>query len=166
MLVLAHRLRSKPDLDVDPEQIEEKFCAWIGTIVANACFHAYRRIRRLHRESGLPPDYDMLSPEDVDLLEQWVDVSLAVEKLDPATQITLRLFGEGYIVADIAEALDLSYFAAYRRLQRGLCKLRLQLEPDESAQSNLEDEKPIRIPRADCDDTRRSESRCGPSSSS
>lgn len=126
MLLLARKLREAPDLGVDPAQAQRHFAGWMATIITHDCRQALRRLQGLYRPSRRFPEQHATA-DDRGNREAWVDLNLALERLDAPERkvITLRL--KGFSIRQIAARLHLNYWRAYRLFRRALKTLRRML---------------------------------------
>jgi RNA polymerase sigma factor (sigma-70 family) len=126
MLILVRQLQKRTDLGYDRHRPAREFANWIRTIMFRQCKEAIRSLRRRHgRDLTLE-----LEPagERNSMIEQQIDVRMAIDKLDEPVRTIMFLTYGGLSIREIANRLELSYDQIrYARTQAyGILKRQLQ----------------------------------------
>lgn len=123
---LADKLHRVPDLRLDRGRAAGQFGGWLYTILLRDCQQAIRTLRRLHcRTVQL---YDAYIVNDrTPRVDAQLDFEDALRRLDDPELTVIVLYGQGYAVREIAEALGFSSSKTYRTLNRGMSRLEKRL---------------------------------------
>lgn len=126
IVCLARKLRRMPDMHLDRKRPAHQFGGWLYRILLRDSQQAIRKLRRLHCRSVQL--YDNYVVNDCTAgLDARIDFEDALRKLDDPELTVIVLYGQGYAVREIAEALGFSNSKAYRTLNRGMARLERRL---------------------------------------
>lgn len=126
MLLLARQLRKRSDLGYQFDRPPEQFASWFRTILFHQCHEAIRSMRRRH-DRDLPLDLDPVS-ERSDLIEQRIDVRMAIGRLDEPHRTILFLSYGGLSLREIADRLEMTYDQVRYARAQGHAMLEQQLK--------------------------------------
>jgi RNA polymerase sigma factor (sigma-70 family) len=129
MMLLARKLRSSPDMHLDPERIDHSFPGWLATIIRRDCQEALRHIRRPQPQSSDAVNDDVLPARKATDLEARIDLSVCLDTLPEDLRTLVVLHTKGFEIAEMAAELEISYWKARRLLQEGLQLLAYRLRP-------------------------------------
>ncbi|WP_430453471.1 sigma-70 family RNA polymerase sigma factor [Rhodopirellula europaea] len=107
MLLLARQLRKRSDLGYQFDRPPKQFASWFRTILFHQCHEAIRSFRRRHGRDS-PLELDPIS-ERSQLIEQRLDIRMAVDRLDEPMRTILMLGYGGLSLREIADRLQLTY---------------------------------------------------------
>lgn len=117
-LLLAGKLARRRDLGMDVELAEQKFPAFMGTIIRNDCRQVARKLRRQFVRSP-----SLLSPARVEgrtgEIESLVELSLEIDELDDPQRTILLLSMKGMTLKEIAQQIQMNYSQVCREYHHG-----------------------------------------------
>jgi len=119
IMILGNKLQQSPDLHVDLRRVDEKFPAWISTIVHNACRQSVRHLRILQRERLVLREEEAHSSR-ADQLGLHLDVWRAIDALHEPDRTIVQLYMADWNFRRIAHALEMEYFVVYRIWRQAL----------------------------------------------
>lgn len=131
MMLLARKLRSYPDMHLDPQRIHLSFPGWLATIIRRDCQEALRHMRRPQPQSSDAVNDDVLPAGKAADLEARIDLSVCLDTLPEDLRTLVILHTKGFEIAEMAAELEFSYWKARRLLQEGLQLLAYRLRPNE-----------------------------------
>lgn len=122
ILLLAGKLARHRDLGMDLELAEEKFPAFMGTVIRNDCRQAARKMRRQFLRSP-----SLLSPQRVEdpAAERisLIEMSLEIEELNDPQRTILLLSVKGMTLKEIAQTIQMNYSKVCREYDQGCRQL-------------------------------------------
>jgi RNA polymerase sigma factor (sigma-70 family) len=126
MLLLARQLQKRSDLGYDFKRPPHEFASWLRTILFRQCKEAIRSLRRRHgRDLTLELDP---AGERTLMIEQQIDVRLAIDKLDEPVRTIMFLTYGGLSIREIADRIELTYDQVRYARTQGNEALELRLQ--------------------------------------
>lgn len=123
ILMLAGKLAQKRGLGMDLELAEEKFPAFMGTIIRNDCRQVARKLRRQFLRSPALHSPQSLEDRSADRIS-LIELSLQIEELEDPQRTILLLSIKGMTLMEISEQIQMNYSKVCREFHHG----RRQLE--------------------------------------
>jgi len=126
ILLLAGKLARRRDLGMDLELAENKFPAFIGTIVRNDCRQVARKLRRQFLRSATLAAPQLIT-DQIEQRQSLSEMSLEIDELEDPQRTILLLKMKGLTLKEIAEQTQINYSKVCREYHAGCRRLRQTL---------------------------------------
>jgi RNA polymerase sigma factor (sigma-70 family) len=107
---------------MDVELAEEKFPAFMGTIIRNGCRQVTRKLRRQFVRSHSLLSLHRALDHSTEV-ESFAELRLEIDELDDPQRTILFLKSKGLTLKEIAEQIRMSYKTVCREYHRGYRRL-------------------------------------------